>query len=268
MPILPPITPAIQDSVTSILNAAKSRLKDRIDTLYAVNGKILENTTPGTQQMVNNAWRALQETLANLGYTVLKQEVIVQGLPVVATVDPALNCYIDYSGYFDGVNLFGSPTLPGDMIIPLKVWERPYNQNAPFGRPMELFFDGLPGLPKQVWNGMWEWRANAIWLPGARQVMDFRILYARYLADFIDIGTTRWFQQLCPIIRSQNAFSLFICAEADPDNATSWLEKAVAAVRLMVNRESSMKQRGNVRRQSRSGRMEGGMGGYGNPGWY
>jgi hypothetical protein len=266
MPIIPPPSAVQYDSVTSILNAAKVRLKDRLDTLFPVNGKILENSQPFSQQMTNNAWRALQESLANLGYTVLKQEAIIQGLPVVATTDPAVPCYIDTQQFYDGVNLFpGGPVLPSDIILPLKVWERPSGQNACFIRPMELFFDGLPGLPKQVWNGGWEWRAGTLYLPGAQQVTDLRLLYARYLSDFIDIGNVRWYQQLVPIPRCQTAFSLFVCAEADIDNAEAWLTKADGAVRLMANRESSMKQRGNVRRQSRSGRMEGGWGGFG---WY
>jgi hypothetical protein len=172
-----------------------------------------------------------------------------------------LHAYIDWTEYCDGVNIFPKPVLPADMILPLKVWERPSAMNAIWGPPMENFVDGLPDIPKQTWNGCWEWRANAIYFPGALQVMDFRVLYMRYLGDFVDVSNIPWFQQPVPIVRSQTAFSLYLCAEIDTDNAEEWLVKAQAAAKMMVNREAAMKQRGNVRRQSRSGRLE--CGGWG-----
>jgi hypothetical protein len=91
--------------------------------------------------------------------------------------------------------------------------------------------------------------------------MDLRLLYSRYLGDFLDVGALQWFQQLVPIPRCQDAFSLYICAEIR-HNAESdeWLTQAEGAARLLCNREVSMKLRGNVRQQSRSGRLEGGGG--------
>ncbi len=64
-----------------------------------------------------------------------------------------------------------------------------------------------------------------------------------------------WFESDVPIIRCQEAFSLFICAEFAPDAATAqaYTEAAEAAVKKRMNLEVKAKQRVNVRRQPRSG---------------
>lgn len=256
MPILPPVGSAY-DPLNSILTAAAARLNDRVDTLQPVSGSLLGSGNPFTQQMVNTSWRKLCEFLANIGFTALKQETLITTFPVSASLDPASTSWIDWINCFDGANIYSVPILPSDLIIPLKMWERPNGQNAQFPRdPMELCFDGLPGGQKMAWNGCWEWRSNRIYFPGALQVLDFRILYQRYLGDFVDSGNVQWFQQLVPLQRCQDAFSLYICSEFRPGGG--WLEKAESAARLLCNREVSMKARGNVRRLSRSGRLEGG----------
>jgi hypothetical protein len=265
MPIFPPLAASVLDTVYSVLAAAKVRLNDSLPTLQPVGGQILGNGSPFSQQITNNAWRKMLEYLASLGFTALKQEVILYSLPAVATTDPAIPCWIDWFNFNDGANLYPAPVLPADLIIPLKLWERPSGQNAPFpAQPMELFMDGLPGRPKQIWNGMWEWRANAIYFPGTLQVVDFRLLYARYLGDFVDSGNEQWFERRVPVPRCQDAFSLYICAEIantrEDMDADVWTAKAESAARLLCNREVAMKQRGNIHRQSRSGRLESGRG--------
>ena len=69
------------DTVIAVLNAAKTRLNDAVETLQPTGGKILDNTQPFTQQVVNDAWRKLQEFLAELGYTGLKAETLFSNVP-------------------------------------------------------------------------------------------------------------------------------------------------------------------------------------------
>lgn len=256
-----PTPPPLLDSVYSVLNAAKVRLNDAIPSLQAVSGKLLANNSEFSQQVVNNAWRRLQEYCANRGLTILKQEAIIPQFPVAGSADPANFSWLDWTGCNDGQTTYTTPYLPGDLILPYKVWERASNLAGAFPRePLELFVDGLPTFAAQIFNRCWEWRASRIYIPGALQQVDFRILYARYLGDFLDVGTTQWFQQLVPIPRSQDALSLYICAEiaqARSDmNETDWTEKAEAAARQLCNRDVSMKQRGTFRKRSRSGRLE------------
>ncbi len=260
MPVLPPQTASILDPLYSILNAAKVRLNDAVPSLQAVSGKLLNNNNEFTRQVVNNGWRKMLEFCGNRGLTALKQEAVIYQLPGCIATDPAIPMWIDWFNSYDGANLYTQPVLPADLIVPLKVWERPSNLNCAFpSNPMELFFDGLPMLPKQLYNGMWEWRANRIYIPGALQKIDLRILYARYLGDFAD-GAEQWFEQEVPLPRCQDPFSLYICAEIaetreDLDQAY-WLAKAEGAAVLFCNRDVQMKQRGTIRRQSRSGRLE------------
>ena len=252
--------PAPLDPVYSILNAAKVRLNDAIPSLQAISGRLLSNNSEFSQQVVNNAWRRLQEFCANRGLTLLKQEAIISQFPVAGSTDPSNFSWIDWTGCSDGANPYSSPTFPSDLIIPYKIWERSSSQGGAFAGPMELFVDGLPTFCSAIFHRCWEYRAGRIYFPGALQQTDFRLLYARYLGDFLDAGTVQWFEQPVPIPRSQDAFSLYVCAEiaqARSDmNESAWTERAEASARQLCNRDVSMKQRGTFRKRSRSGRLE------------
>jgi|SRR5580692_1791341 hypothetical protein len=257
MPILPPSVAAPYDPVSTILNAARTRLNDAVPTLVSLSGKVLQDTEAFTQQMTNNAWRRMQEQLANYGYTGLNTEVVIPSIPVVASTDPASQCYLSWTGFFDGVNLFDTPNLPFDFILPLKVWERTSGQNACFSDvPMEQILDGLPSRPKVWANYWWEWRQDAIYFPGSQIVEDFRIKYARYLGDFVDVGDVRWFDQPAQIMRCADSFSWYIAAEfvssrGDAATALEFTNRGADAAKLVMNREIRQKQRVNVRRRPR-----------------
>jgi len=257
MPILPPTAVAPYDSVQNILNTARMRLNDALKSLESSGGKIVEDTEAFTQQAANTAYRKMQEFLANLGITRNIQEAVIPSLPVVASLDPATQCFISWQTYFDGVNFVPAPTLPADMIFPLKIWERTSGQNACFPcEPMEQILDGLPSRSKVWCSGYWEWRQDAIYFPGSLMVMDFRLRYANFLADFADSGNIRWFDQPVPIARCQSAFAWYLCAEfvsarGDEARAMDFTARAEADAKLIMNREFRQNQRVNVRRQPR-----------------
>jgi len=273
-----PIPPA--DNLTTILNAARAYASDKLSSLYPTGGKILDNTDAFSQQIVNNGWRKMQEQLADWGNTAFKQEVIFTGFPIItsanpgAAVDPAAQVYINWSGYFNGAVFVPSPpapaglALPADCTRPLKIWERPSGYNAPFPtEPMGVALDGLPTYQKGLWLGGWEWRANAVYMPGSLLVEDLRMLYRRFLPDFADVSaTSRWWQQPVDIPRCQEPFAWYICwalaAARGQGNAdalpliTDMLARASDSLKLVMNVEIDAKQRVNTRRQSRSGRLE------------
>lgn len=269
MPILPPITPQVFDNLNSIITAAQSRLGQYLTTLQPVSGKILDtDTDSGAQQAVNSAWRKLQEYLANLGFSAQVDETVISGVPVVANLDPATQTRLSWFGFFDGQNTFQQPALPTNLILPMVLWERWAGQNMPFFNRMTLILDGLSGFNKSTWNGQWEWRSNAIYMPGSLRVMDIQIRYASYLPDFTDVATTRWYAQPVPMMRCQDAFSLFVCAEVMIAKGTDaamilagvFNSQAERAADLMMNRDIRQKDRANVRRQPRSGRSHQGWG--------
>lgn len=256
------------DTVSNVILTAKNRLNDEITTLAPVSGKILENTQAFTQQLVNTAWRKFQEYLANKGCVDFVQEDIVYSLPPTTNTDPASQVYINWFGYFDGTALQNTPVLPQNLMSPLKIWERQTGTQAQF-IPMECMFDGIPTWQKCPRNALWEWRRESIYMPGSTFSMDIRLRYMTYLADFVDDNTNRipWYGTQVPVMRCQDPLSMFICAEIaetrDDLDAEKWRTKAELASNTFMNRDVKMKQRGNIRRQSRSGRLEAGWNGCG-----
>lgn len=277
MPILPIPPPANSlapyDLVNDVLNTARVRLNDALENTYPTSGKLLDNNQFFTLQAFNQGYRNLQEFLANLGFTRLRREIILQSIPPVATTDPSAQVYLSWTGYFNGVQTLGpesdppAPLLPSDLIIPLVLWERRSGSNAEFAGPMSLFIDGLPTPSKHGWNHLWEWREDAIYMPGGTDTMDIRIRYAAYLPDFVneDGFGVQWYQQQVPIMRCMSALAWFLLAEVcngrtdiqiDPQ---IFIGRGEADAKKIYNRESILKQRTNVRRQPRSGRARSGF---------
>lgn len=267
MPVLPPINAPVYDKVSVVLNVARARLNDELVTLAPVGGKLLENNQVFSLQVLNSAWRRMQDALAERGYARLIDEVILQSFPVVASLDPGVQTWVSWSGYFDGASFWPTPALPADLSHPLKVWERWSNQNSPFSGPcMEKMLDGLPATAKTTSNRWWEWRNDAIYMPGSQMVEDLRVRYVKFIGDFADVGSVPWFQQPVPIARCTNPLSWYICAElavAKQDEAmeTTLIAKAESSLDEIFNLDVRADQRVNVRRQPRTGR------GYGRT-WY
>lgn len=255
------------DTVYNVLSTTRTRLNDELVTLYPVSGKLLENNSVFTQQTVNTAWRKMQEFLANLGYVRLTDEAQIHSLPAVTNPDPASQVSIGWFGYFDGTVQQSLPVLPLQLMYPLKVWERQSGSQGSF-LTLENIFDGLPTWTKSPRNRFWEWRNEAIWMPGSTYLMDLRIRFVQYLPDFLDVQSNPgplqvigpWYQQVAPMVRSLDAFSFFIAAEMAESRGLepqAWRAKGEAAAKLIMNRDAKAKQRGNIRRASRSGRLEG-----------
>jgi hypothetical protein len=249
------------DAVSTIWNAVRTRL----NSTAKIPADLLYVAQPFAQQCANNGYRRFQDFLANMGYIRLTDEVVILDIPGVpsAVTDPASQVYVDWNGYHDGVTLNAAKVLPRDLIFPTVVMERIAGQDALF-QPMEQMLDGLPALPRQSgFNGMWEWRVDAIYMPGASQATDLKIRYAKYLPDFVANGATPWYLAQVPIARCSDALSLFFCAEvamARPDleiDPLDFTNQAQAAAKFIFNRDARMKQRVNVRRLSHSGRLEG-----------
>lgn len=246
MPIIPPILTAPYDIVDAVLNVARVRINDAI---ASINGDILTDTQPFTQVMTNIAWRKLQEYLANLGYTRSKQEVILSGIPPVTDFDPATQVSLSWSGYYNGSGYQippDAPALPQDMILPLRLWERS-SAGAWSFCPMSQALDGLPAQQKFPANGFWEWREDAIYMPGSTITEDIRMRYAAFLPDFADQGPVPWYQQPVPIMRCMDPLAYYIAAEAAAPradlDAETFASKGQETAKLIFNREVQQKQR-------------------------
>lgn len=260
MPILPPSQGSGYDTVNTVLNMTRGRLNDELKTLQASTGKLLDTNQAFSQQTFNTAWRNCQGFLAEKGYGRLIDETVIYQLPVVASLDPAAQCWLNWSGFFDGVNLFPNVALPQGFNHPLKIWERWSNQNAQFGDPpMEKFLDGMPSTAKTTANRFWEWRNDAIYMPGSQMIEDLRIRFVTFLPDIVDVSGTPWFQQSVPIVRIADGLSWFVVAElmaarGNPELEEGCTQKGEAALLRVFNLDVKADQRVNIRRQARSGR--------------
>ena len=235
------------DIVYAAMLMAKTRLNDAISTLTPVGGQLLDNAQAFTQQIMNTAWRRMLSFLSERNYSRLFPELLISSLPVAATNDPALEVSLTWTGYFDGLNQFSTPVLPQDLITPAKLWERASGQTPPGGLyEMDRVFNGLPPIPKQFRNFVWEWRDDGIYMPGASGATDLKIRYAAYLPDFLDnspTANTPWFQQPIPIMRCLDPLSCYACHEIAKGrkdlDAAVFLQDAEAAAMLVVNRDSA-----------------------------
>lgn len=259
MPIVAPQNQTAYDTVSLVMNMANMRLNAGIKTLAPVAGKILDNTQPFSQAVVNTAWRVTQERLANKGYDRLIDEVVIRNFPIVATTDPASQCWLNWQGCFDGVSFYPQPALPQFFNHPLKIWERWSNQNAEFcDPPMQKILNGLPSIVKTPSLRYWEWRSDTLYMVGSQMLEDLRIRHVSYLGDFVDVGNVPWFQQQVPIMRCSDALAWLICAEiavARGDNklADVYTGNGDGALDRIFNLDVEADQQVNIRRQPRSG---------------
>lgn len=247
------------------MDLARTRLNDAIQQL---GGDILKNTQSFSQTMANAAWRRLRHYLANLGHTRFTDETIIQSLPTVASLDPASQCWLDWTGFYDGTQVWQNYALPQNCEFVLKLWDRVSGFNAGWGRPLENFMDGLPATFKYPRNGIFEIRNDRIYMPGTTIPVDLRIRFAQVFPGFETQGETQWWQQKVPLVGATDALADFICVEAcdgrDDIDSSTFKSRAENEANQIFNRDVRVKNRSNVRRQPRSGPRNQG---YGNTNW-
>lgn len=265
MPILPPNATNPYDTVEAVLQVARVRLNDAIQS---INGEVLTDDAPFSQTIFNIAWRQSYIYLANLGDTNFIDRIELKNIPVVGNVDPASECWISWTEYWNGSASYTAPVLPQDFVAPLKVFERTSGSNQSFDcGEMRLCEDGLPTVPKQIRNRLWEWRAQKLCFPGSQQIEDLLVRYIKRQMAFIDVGDVRWFQQPVPYPDYIDGLAWIVAAEmSEPRgdlNADSMRSKGETALAKVFNRQVRREQRTTSRRLSYSGRGRRGWG-YGN----
>ena len=276
--LIPQPTPAAPyPLVNDALNLARTRINDAIQS---IGGEMLTNVQPYSQVMVNAAWLRFQKFMAGLGYSRARKRVVLTGLPIVNSQDPASECTLNWSYFFDGVSFWvppNTPVLPQDLLCPLEVRERQSSTqfsasgyqpvltagSRGFSRMQLVAIGENPNWRKRPWNGCWDWRNDEIVIPGSTSPMDFEIYYSASLQQFNTVGQIPWWQQPIPIVQGESALAFWICYEfslgrGDMDSA-SWLTQAQQDARELVNStEVPLRQRFNVSRRSYGGRGQGG----------
>lgn len=246
MPIIPPVGAPPYDEIETVLNFARVIAND---CGLSLAGNLLSDTQPYTMTMLNLAWRKLQDRLGNNSIASFPQEAILTGIPAqqqAAFNDPAINAYISFTEYNDGVSLFTGLFLPQDMEIPLRIWQRVSGQNAEF-IPVPISPDGIATLPKTGMIRTWQWQDDKIWFPGASQVLDMRIRYKKFLQDLVTPTTN-----LIPIIRCAVALAYLVVEIFAAGRGSTILpvfhQEKEDAIKQLINSTTRMKQRTNFRR--------------------
>ena len=128
----------------------------------------------------NSAYRKVQRALGNTGAGGFLND---DALLVVAAI-PAPDASLQVSL----TDATAPPNqLPTDLLVPLKLWERPNGSSDDFAEMVDLTrHGGLPSRPQDVVLGVWEWRADGIYFLGATQDTQIRLRYLKAYPDFTD----------------------------------------------------------------------------------
>jgi hypothetical protein len=129
---------------------------------------------------LNSAYRKVQRAIANVGAGGFIQDDALLVVTAVAQQDPSLQVSI--------TDATAPPNqLPTDLLVPLKIWERPNGSSDDFAEMVDLTrHGGLPSRDQDVNLSVWEWRADGLWFLGATQDTQIRLRYLAAYPDFTD----------------------------------------------------------------------------------
>src|SRR2546423_8371805 len=104
----------------------------------------------------NSAYRKVQRALGNAGAGGFLQDDVLLVVPAVSQVDTSLQVSI--------TDATAPPNqLPTDLLLPLKLWERPSGSTQDFIEMVDLSQHGvLPSRTQGLTLSIWEWRGSIL----------------------------------------------------------------------------------------------------------
>ena len=202
-----PVNTIIYPSLETIFGLVRVFLNDWQPgaTLMPGEGQISTDDpfrSPQTLTAFNSALRELYRGLRLIGAPTLIRDNVLVNLPANGATGPGVQTNLSLQGYFDGLVLQPSPTLPNDLLFPLFLWEQQTGSGLPFV-PMIQPEEGLPSAMVQGASlAMWEWRGgssgyvpgatgnDALWFIGSIAPTTIRIRYQSALAQFASLQFT------------------------------------------------------------------------------
>lgn len=258
-----PVAQVNSPTTLTLLNSAGAQTAVAYSAVIPT-GDVFADSQAYVLPTVNLAWRKLQEQLESASHPRMRNETVLYQIPVVASLDPAVQQFINWSNFFDGVNLlspdttFGLPTLPQDFMAPLEIWERRSLGNASVVNmngfhEMKPTVGHLAAIGKGSSNNTWDWREDALYVRGAILPTDWRVSYRAYLPDIVPV-TEGFFLTPVPIMRCARALSYYCAAEfVEPRGGTlaqSFTMQGDAATEMINNREGKVLQFSTIRRRA------------------
>jgi hypothetical protein len=229
------------------------------DAAQSLAGNLLSDNQPYVLPMLNSGYRHLQRELVIRGYNTLKKTIQVLNVLPIAILDPGDNVAISYTGYYDGAANHPVPTLPSDLLMPLKLRERRTGSLQNF-QPMLAARDGLPSRHQSIRLHEWIWESDQILMRGATQSNDLELRYAAFLPELV----------LAPdpsdvlIARSENALGYYTLGKWAESRGSALAPGLFArgddAMKKIIATENLYKNRGNNRRRGHSTGLHSGWG--------
>jgi hypothetical protein len=266
-----PYTVAIVTSPTS-LRLQQQAPPNQAGSAYSLvipTGDFFADTQAYVLPTVNLAWRKLQKKLADKGHPRLESETVLSNLPIVANLDPVSECWVNWTQFFDGLNLWTPaapppgaqcPVLPPDFIAPLRLKERQYVSGEGVGgtinynrmRDMHPAPNSLKGRQKGSRSRYWDWREDAIYFPGSIVPMDMWARYNAFLPDIVlaagGFGATPVPIMRCAEALAQYAAAIFVTPRASL-LGPNFEAAGDAAVDQITNAFAKLQQRASYSRR-------------------
>jgi len=171
-----PVAPvSAYNTAEDVMNMARAFVND---SFSQGAGRILVDNASFSVQYLNSALQVLQDRIGNAGnLTLVQDNYLIENLPAVVSIDPAVQCSVSYTGYYNGTAIYPAPlVIPGNCISIKELWQRQTGSGLPFTR-MSQAREGLASCVQQQYFGEWEYRGDSIYLNGATVPMDLRVRY-------------------------------------------------------------------------------------------
>lgn len=235
-----------------VLQKTRSILNDAYNTPDGtpgtVPGEILTDDWAPTWEYLGIAYDMCQCELADNGVETNVKEVFLNNIPIVQNADPSVQIWISQSGTYNGSNNVASPQLPADLIVPLRLWERFQGTQNPFVQitPAQ---DGLPGYSLQAPQFRWyDWRADAVYLPGATMLNQIRMRYVAYYPDLTAPSSVVPYRRLRVALAWMTAY-VFANSRNDPQ-AAQLKQNAMEQLDNIITATVRRRQRRGVARRA------------------
>jgi hypothetical protein len=197
---------------------------------------------------VNSAYRKVQRAISNGGGGGFLQDDALLVVTAVSQVDTSLQVSI--------TDATAPPNqLPTDLLVPVKIWERPNGSTDDFLEMVDLSqHGGLPSRAQDITLSVWEWRADGIYFLGATQDTQIRLRYLKAYPDLSD-ATSPVLVRNAQEALAYAAAALAAWSRGSP-LAAKWDEAASDAIEDLIMAAVKREQQSQRRRRpfsSRSG---------------
>jgi hypothetical protein len=228
---MPVVASSAYNTAGQITSLVRSLLNDAAGNLFT-DGVLLP--------YANAAYHKVQRALGNVQAGSFLNDDVLLVVSAVTAADPSVQVSI--------TDATAPPNqLPTDLLVPLKLWERPNGSCDDFIEMTDLSnHGGLPSPPQGLNLLYWEWRTEGIFFIGATQDTQIRLRYQKTYPDFVDSTS--------PVLvrNAQEAIAYFTAAMAaaarGAPQAERWDEAGADALEDLLVRATQREQH-TVRRR-------------------